>query len=133
MLKRPLADSVDRLTGGTMALIKPQPQSAKNVTLQIRIEEQLKLSLAEYVEFLDCTESYLVSEALKLVFEKDREFKIWSRTRGNSQMEQKGNEKMLSKDCQTSRLGSEGGSQPEEHSGSNLFSDLRKKGNGHTD
>jgi hypothetical protein len=31
----------------------------------------------EYVQFLNYTESYAVSEALKLVFHKDKEFKEW--------------------------------------------------------
>lgn len=33
--------------------------------------------LAKYSEFLDCTPSYVVTEALKLVYNKDNEFQSW--------------------------------------------------------
>ncbi len=61
-----------------MAILKAPPQQPRNVTLQLRISEQLKARLGEYVHFLDCTESYVVSEALKLVFDRDKEFKEWA-------------------------------------------------------
>ena len=41
------------------------------------MDEELKTKLDTYTEFLDSTESYVVSEALKLVFNKDAEFKEW--------------------------------------------------------
>jgi predicted transcriptional regulator len=41
------------------------------------LDEELKTKLDKYAEFLDSTESYVVSEALKLVFNKDAEFKEW--------------------------------------------------------
>ena len=40
-----------------MAILKAPPQQPRNVTLQLRISEQLKARLGEYVHFLDCTES----------------------------------------------------------------------------
>jgi len=45
--------------------------------LQLRVDEELKIKLDRYAEFLDSTESYVVSEALKHVFSKDAEFKEW--------------------------------------------------------
>jgi hypothetical protein len=61
-----------------MAILKAPPQQQKNVSLQLRVSEQVKARLVQYVEFLNCTESYVVSEALKLVFDRDKEFKQWA-------------------------------------------------------
>ena len=60
-----------------MAILKSPPKLPKNETLQIRIEEQIRSKLVRYAEFIDSSESYVVSEALKLVFRKDDEFKTW--------------------------------------------------------
>jgi len=60
-----------------MAILKSAPRPPKNETLQIRMEEQIKTKLHKYAEFIDSSESYVVSEALKLLFRKDAEFKIW--------------------------------------------------------
>jgi hypothetical protein len=35
------------------------------------------MNLAKYAEFLDCSPSYVVTEALKLVYHKDKEFQSW--------------------------------------------------------
>jgi predicted transcriptional regulator len=45
--------------------------------LQLRVDRELKLKLDKYAEFLDSTTAYVVSEALRLVFNKDAEFKKW--------------------------------------------------------
>ena len=60
-----------------MSILKAPPKQPKNATLQVRLDEELKTRLDKYSEFLDSTESYVVSEALKLVFNKDAEFKEW--------------------------------------------------------
>jgi predicted transcriptional regulator len=60
-----------------MSVLKAPPKQPKNTTLQIRVDEELKLRLDKYAEFLDSTTAYVVSEALKLVFNKDAEFKEW--------------------------------------------------------
>jgi len=41
------------------------------------LEEEVRHSLDKYAEFIDATSSYVVSEALKLLFRKDDEFKRW--------------------------------------------------------
>lgn len=64
-----------------MAILKAPPQQPKNVTLQLRVSEHVKARLTQYVEFLKCTESYVVSEALQLVFDRDKEFKQWTEKR----------------------------------------------------
>jgi predicted transcriptional regulator len=60
-----------------MSVLKAPPKQPRNATLQIRVDEELKLQLDRYAEFLDSTTAYVVSEALKLVFNKDGEFKEW--------------------------------------------------------
>jgi predicted transcriptional regulator len=61
----------------TLAILKSPPKPPKNETLQIRIEEHVRSRLGKYAEFIDSSESYVVSEALKLVFKKDPEFRSW--------------------------------------------------------
>lgn len=60
-----------------MSILKAPPRQPRNATLQLRVDEELKLKLDKYAEFLDSTTAYVVSEALKLVFNKDAEFKKW--------------------------------------------------------
>jgi predicted transcriptional regulator len=60
-----------------MSVLKAPPKQPRNATLQIRVDEELKLKLDKYAEFLDSTAAYVVSEALRLVFNKDAEFKEW--------------------------------------------------------
>jgi len=72
-----------------MAILKSPPKPPKNETLQIRIEEETKSKLEKYAEFIDGSESYVVSEALKLIFRKDDEFKAWVENRSNNGHEPK--------------------------------------------
>jgi len=60
-----------------MSILKAPPKQPKNATLQLRVDEELKIKLGKYAKFLNSTESYVVSEALKLVFNKDTDFKEW--------------------------------------------------------
>jgi predicted transcriptional regulator len=60
-----------------VAILKSPPRPPKNETLQIRVEEPIKAKLHKYAEFIDSSESYVVSEALKMLFKKDDEFKSW--------------------------------------------------------
>ena len=59
------------------AILKSPPRAPKNETLQIRVEEEIKAKLHSYAEFINSSESYVVSEALNLLFRKDNEFKNW--------------------------------------------------------
>ena len=60
-----------------MSLLKAQPKQPKSATIQIRVEEDIKLRLDKYAEFIDFSPAYVVTEALKLLFHKDGEFKSW--------------------------------------------------------
>jgi len=60
-----------------LALLKTPSKQPKTTTLQVRLEENVRLNLDRYAEFLDANPSYVVSEVLKLLYRKDREFQAW--------------------------------------------------------
>ncbi len=60
-----------------LPLLKSQPKQPKSATIQIRVEGDVKLRLDKYAEFMDSSAAYVVTEALKLLFNKDGEFKSW--------------------------------------------------------
>jgi predicted transcriptional regulator len=60
-----------------MAIIKAPPKQPKSVTVQARVEESIKLQLDRYAEFIGSTPSYVITEALKDLFRRDKEFKSW--------------------------------------------------------
>ena len=59
-----------------MALLKA-PTKQKTTSLQVRLEEDVRVSLNKYAQFIEASPSYVVSEALKLLFKRDQEFKRW--------------------------------------------------------
>jgi predicted transcriptional regulator len=63
-----------------MPIIKAPPKQAKTVTIQARVEESVKVQLDRYAEFIDSSTSYVITEALKLLFKRDDEFKAWQHT-----------------------------------------------------
>jgi predicted transcriptional regulator len=60
-----------------MAIIKAPRKQPKTVTIQARVEESVKAQLDRYAEFIDSSTSYVITEALKLLFKRDDEFKTW--------------------------------------------------------
>ena len=58
--------------------MKPPPKQPKAVTIQARVEESVKTQLERYAEFIDASPSYVITEALKLLFRKDDDFKRWA-------------------------------------------------------
>jgi predicted transcriptional regulator len=67
-----------------MAIIKAPPKQPKTVTIQARVVESVKVQLDRYAEFIDSTTSYVITEALKLLFKRDDEFKTWLGQHTNS-------------------------------------------------
>lgn len=61
-----------------MSLVKPPPTKPKTATLQVRIDEEIRHRLDLYAEFIQSVPSYVVAEALKLLFKRDLEFKRWT-------------------------------------------------------
>jgi hypothetical protein len=60
-----------------MSILKAPPKQPKTTVVQLRLDDEARLKLAKYAEFLDCSPSYVVTEALKLVCNKDKEFQSW--------------------------------------------------------
>lgn len=60
-----------------MAVLKAPPKQPKTTVVQLRLDDEVKLKLSKYSEFLDCSPSYVVTEALKLVYRKDKDFQTW--------------------------------------------------------
>jgi hypothetical protein len=60
-----------------MAVLKAPPKQPKTTVVQLRLDEEAKMMLAKYAEFLECSPSYVVTGALKLVCHKDKEFRSW--------------------------------------------------------
>jgi hypothetical protein len=61
----------------SMAVLKAPPKQLKTTVVQLRLDEDARMKLTKYAEFLDCSPSYVVTEALKLVYSKDKEFQSW--------------------------------------------------------
>ena len=60
-----------------MPIIKAPPKQPKSMTIQARVEDTIKLQLDRYAEFIGSTPSYVITEALKDLFRRDKEFKSW--------------------------------------------------------
>jgi predicted transcriptional regulator len=41
------------------------------------LEEEVRRNLDKYAEFIEANPSYVVSEALKLLYRKDKQFQSW--------------------------------------------------------
>jgi predicted transcriptional regulator len=68
-----------------MAIIKAPPKQPKSVTVQARVEESVKEQLDLYAKFIESTPSYVITEALKVLFKRDDEFKAWLGQHMNNQ------------------------------------------------
>jgi hypothetical protein len=64
-------------TNESMAIIKAPPKQPKSVTIQARVEESVKTQLDQYAKFIDSTPSYVITEALRLLYRKDKDFQSW--------------------------------------------------------
>jgi len=68
-----------------LALLKAPSKQPKTSTFRVRLEEEVRHNLDKYAEFIEANASYIVSEALKLLFRKDEEFKRWAGQHANNQ------------------------------------------------
>jgi len=68
-----------------MAIIKAPRKQPKTITIQARVEELVKTQLDQYAQFIDSTPSYVITEALKVLFKRDDEFKVWLCQHANDQ------------------------------------------------
>jgi predicted transcriptional regulator len=81
-----------------MPIIKAPPKQPKSVTIQARVEESVKMQLDQYAKFIVSTPSYVIAEALKVLFKRDDEFKVWLLGQhANGQNTEENREKALTK------------------------------------
>ena len=80
-----------------MAIIKAPPKQPKSVTIQARVEESVKMQLDQYAKFIDSTPSYVITEALKVLFKRDDEFKVWLDQHTSSQNSEQNHGEALTK------------------------------------
>ena len=78
-----------------MAIIKAPPKQPKSVTIQARVEESVKMQLDQYAKFIDSTPSYVITEALRVLFKRDDEFKSWLGQHVNGQDSEQNQEEAL--------------------------------------
>lgn len=60
-----------------MAVLKAPPKQSKTTVVQLRLDEEARTTLTKYAEYLECSPSHVVTEALKLVHRKDKQFQSW--------------------------------------------------------
>ena len=80
-----------------MSILKSPPKQPKAVTIQARVEESVKTQLELYAEFIDASPSYVITEALKLLFRKDEEFKHWADQHTNNRNNERAKGEVLAK------------------------------------
>lgn len=81
-----------------MALLTAPSRQPKTTTLQVRLEEHVRYNLDKYAEFLDANSSYVVSEGLKFLFRRDKEFQRWlGQHANNSESERRTRKETVSK------------------------------------
>jgi hypothetical protein len=60
-----------------MPVLKAPPKQPKTAVVQLRLDDEARLNLTKYAEYLECSPSHVVTEALKLVYRKDKDFQSW--------------------------------------------------------
>lgn len=60
-----------------MSVLKAPAKLIRNSTIQVRVEEEVDLKLRKYAEFIGATPAFVVAESLKMLFNKDGEFREW--------------------------------------------------------
>ncbi len=80
-----------------LSILKAPPKQPKTVTVQARVEESVKIQLERYAEFIDAPPSYVITEALKLLFRKDDDFRRWADLHANNHNNEKAKGDVLAK------------------------------------
>ncbi len=80
-----------------MSLLKAPPKQPKTVTVQARVEESVRTQLELYAEFIDASPSYVITEALKLLFRKDDDFRRWADKHANNHNSERAKGDVLTK------------------------------------
>jgi len=72
-----------------LSILKSPPKQPKAATVQARVEESVKTQLELYAEFIDASPSYIITEALKLLFRRDSDFQRWADQHTNNYSNEK--------------------------------------------
>jgi hypothetical protein len=80
-----------------LSILKSPPKQTKAVTIQARVEESVKTHLELYAEFIDASPSYVITEALKLLFRKDDDFRRWADQHTNNHNNERTKGEVLAK------------------------------------
>jgi hypothetical protein len=80
-----------------LSILKAPPKQPKTVTVQARVEESVKSQLELYAEFIDASPSYVITEALKLLFRKDDDFRRWTNQHTNNHNNDRATGEVLAK------------------------------------
>ncbi|MGC1907721.1 MAG: hypothetical protein WA715_28120 [Candidatus Acidiferrum sp.] len=67
-----------------MPILKAPAKLIRNSTIQVRVEEEVDLKLRMYAEFIGATPAFVVAESLKMLFNKDTEFREWFSHHGDT-------------------------------------------------
>jgi predicted transcriptional regulator len=67
-----------------MPVLKPPPKILRNSTIPVRVEEDVDLKLRKYAEFIGSTPAFVVAESLKMLFNRDAEFREWLASNGST-------------------------------------------------
>jgi predicted transcriptional regulator len=93
-----MSDILYELEGSSqLSILKAPPKQPKTVTVQARVEESVKTQLERYAEFIDASPSYVITEALKLLFRKDDDFRRWADLHANNHNNEKAKGDVLAK------------------------------------
>ena len=63
-----------------MSCIPPQAKPPARTPLTCKLTVDMAALVKRYAEFIDSTQEYVVTEALRRVFDRDKEFQVWLAT-----------------------------------------------------
>lgn len=66
-----------------MPIIPAQPQVEPKDTLSLRLDRVLHERLKQYCEFIQSPKDYVIGQALRRLFRKDKDFTVWVESRPN--------------------------------------------------
>ena len=67
-----------------MPILKAPPKLIRNASIQVRVEDEVDFKLKKDAEFIDATPAFVVAESLKMLFNKDAEFREWLTNHGET-------------------------------------------------
>ena len=66
-----------------MPIIPAQPHVEQKDTLSLRLDREVHERLKQYAEFIQSPKDYVIGQALRRLFRKDKDFTVWIESRPN--------------------------------------------------